>query len=473
MYDDHDKVDKYSDILITKRNTQEYLRQNGLKKTLTSGHIWGIGVGTVITGQFLGWNNGLGQAGPLGFILITLAVSLFYLLFVMVLSKLSAVYPYSGGAYAYARKGIGKFWGFIAGFSTMVEFICVASVIFAYIGLYINTLVSQVFPIFGAFLIFAVLIVIQLTGIKESSMFQLIMTGICVSTFLLFFMGISSSAQLEGIFSSSLPNGVTGVITSIPFALWFFIGIDVIAISAEEAKNPSQSISLSFFVSLFTIIFLSLGVIWFSVRSIDWALIAKADFPLTFILGELQKNDKVLLSVFAFFSLSSFIASLNGIIMGYSRQVFSLSRAGYLPEFMSKVFSINKAPYFAVIVPSIIVLLLAEFANTALMIIIACFCAVISYILVLISNIKITVLNKSLKKSINSQNLYVYIALLMTFGFITALVVFESIAALITAVVYAFAAVYYFILVKNSINNDAPEEVEANTDEINKIITNM
>ena len=140
---------------------------------------------------------------------------------------------------------------------------------------------------------------------------------------------------------------------------------------------------------------------------------------------------------------------------------------------MSKIFSKKKAPYFAVIVPSFFVLILTKFVGIAQLIIIACFCAVISYILVLISNIKITSLNKSMKKSITSQNLYVYIALLMALGFIAALAVFESIAALITVGIYVFAAVYYFVLVKNRINNDAPEEVEANTDEINKIITNL
>ncbi|PAB19198.1 ethanolamine permease, partial [Klebsiella pneumoniae] len=70
------------------------------------------------------------------------------------------------------------------------------------------------------------------------------------------------------------------------------------------------------------------------------------------------------------------------------RQIFALSRAGYLPTSLSLT-NKNKAPYLAIIIPGIIGFLLSLTKEGDSLILIAVFGATISYVLILLSHIKL------------------------------------------------------------------------------------
>lgn len=79
------------------------------------------------------------------------------------------------------------------------------------------------------------------------------------------------------------------------------------------------------------------------------------------------------------------VLSSNGIIIGYSRQTFALSRAGYLPKFLSKL-SNKRIPTWGLIVPGAIGVIAAanaSFANQ--LIILSVFGAAMMYCLSLLT----------------------------------------------------------------------------------------
>ena len=53
---------------------RDYLKEHALKKPLRVPHIWALGVGVVITGEYFGWNQGLKEGGPVGMLLASLFV---------------------------------------------------------------------------------------------------------------------------------------------------------------------------------------------------------------------------------------------------------------------------------------------------------------------------------------------------------------------------------------------------------------
>ena len=55
-----------------------------LKKTLTAVHIWALGVGLVISGDYFGWNYGLVNATPLVMLICVAIVGIFYLSFILI-----------------------------------------------------------------------------------------------------------------------------------------------------------------------------------------------------------------------------------------------------------------------------------------------------------------------------------------------------------------------------------------------------
>src|SRR5258706_15073585 len=112
---------------------REYLKAHALKKPMGVLHIWALGVGVVITGEYFGWNQGLKEGGPVGMLLASLFVFALYLMWVLALSELSVAMPFAGGPLAYGRRAAGAAFGFVMGWSMILE------ALFATIGTAIAT----------------------------------------------------------------------------------------------------------------------------------------------------------------------------------------------------------------------------------------------------------------------------------------------------------------------------------------------
>src|SRR5437870_13301652 len=112
---------------------RQYLKEHALKKPMGVLHIWALGVGAVITGEYFGWNQGLAAGGPIGMLLASLFVCILYLMWVLALSELSVAMPFAGGPLAYGRRAVGPAMGFVMGWSMFLE------ALFAAIGTAIAT----------------------------------------------------------------------------------------------------------------------------------------------------------------------------------------------------------------------------------------------------------------------------------------------------------------------------------------------
>lgn len=86
--------------------------QSELKKTLSPFQLWAIIVGMVISGMYFGWNNALAFAGPVGFIIAIVIVTVFYTAFMFSYAELSTAIPDAGGSAEYATRAMGRFGGF-------------------------------------------------------------------------------------------------------------------------------------------------------------------------------------------------------------------------------------------------------------------------------------------------------------------------------------------------------------------------
>src|SRR5207237_10551991 len=100
---------------------REYLKEHALKKPMGVLHIWALGVGVVITGEYFGWNPGLEKGGPIGMLLASLFVCGLYMMWVLSLSELSVAMPFAGGPLAYGRRAVGPWFGFLMGWSMFLE----------------------------------------------------------------------------------------------------------------------------------------------------------------------------------------------------------------------------------------------------------------------------------------------------------------------------------------------------------------
>lgn len=460
-----DQSDAFEDdILITKKQIDDYRKKFGLKRILSGIHLWGIGVGTVIAGTFFGWNYGLELSGSLGFFITTLVVTGFYIVLAFIFSELAGLYPYAGGPYAYVRKGLGKLGGYLTGVLTIVEFICASAAVTISIASYVSWIYPSIPKMYVALGVYALFLLIDVIGIKQSAIFQLIITSVAIGALVMFFVGTADAVTLSETFRiEPFVSGAKGIVIAIPYALWFYLCFEGIALAAEETVNPKTDMRIGFGTSIVTVAVLNFGVLIFCLATVDWHDLLMNDYPLSSAMHLVNPDGGKWLVIFTTLALSSLLASLHGMINGFSRQSFALSRAGYLPKIMSHIHPVTKTPYLAIVLPGAIGILMAQFGTARILVFAAGFSALLMYLLVILSYLKIKL---SARKASHGWSTKIKAAALVAF----AVLIFSALTFIslrtpnslqIIGVFLGGAMLYYFLIGRKYIAQDAPEEMEA------------
>jgi len=183
---------------------------------------------------------------------------------------------------------------------------------------------------------------------------------------------------------------------AIPFAIWFFLAIEGVAMAAEEAREPRRTIPRAYISGILTLVVLAIGVMVFAGGAGDWRTLSGINDPLPQAMKMLVGNDSRWMRMLVWIGLFGLIASFHGIIMGYSRQFFALAREGYLPPSLAKLSRFN-TPHRAILAGGAIGIL-AIFSDgisfqgmslTAAMITMSVFGAIVMYIMSMLSLFKL------------------------------------------------------------------------------------
>ncbi|GFP76960.1 ethanolamine permease [Clostridium fungisolvens] len=436
---------------------------NELKKTLKPVQLWGIIVGMVISGMYCGWNYALASTSPVGFIIAILIVTVFYTTFMFGYAELSTAIPHAGGPSEYASRSLGKFGGFIAGFSCLVEFLFATPAIALSIGAYIHFLIPSVPAVIAALIAYGIFVIINCLGIEAAAKVELIVTIVAIGGLLLFIGAGAPHVEMKNIFAGEiLKGGFSGIFSAIPFAIWFYLAVEGGAMSAEECENPKKDIPKGFILGIATLVILAVGTFFISAGVSDASVLSSSDSPLPTALEGVY-GVGLLSKVMSFIGLFGLVASLHGIIIGYSRQAFAMSRSGYLPKFLSRINS-KGAPVYSIVVMSLIGMIFVLTGQTSVIIVISCFGAVALYI---ISMISLFILRNK-EPNLNRPFKVVYpvvpaISLAIALLFLVALTVsnLSTVAWVVGA--YAISIIYYYLYAKmqNSTAEPSIEEVDS------------
>src|SRR5450755_1804848 len=103
-------------------------------------HLWAMGVGAVISGDFFGWNYGLATGGFGGMLWAVAVMTAMYLGLCFSIAEMSAALPHAGGAYSFARTAMGPLGGYITGLAENMEYIFTPATIVVGIGGYLGAI---------------------------------------------------------------------------------------------------------------------------------------------------------------------------------------------------------------------------------------------------------------------------------------------------------------------------------------------
>jgi ethanolamine permease len=347
-----------------------YLQAHALKKPLRVLHIWALGVGAVIAGEYFGWNLGLRDNGPVAMIVASLIVCLLYLTWVLALSELSVALPFAGGPLAYGRRAADPSLGFVMGWSMLLEcqFATIATVLAT--GGYIAFLINPGNPdpavaIWAALATVVVFFLLHSLGVQEQSWAMVVITYGAILGLVIFWIAAArhfSGARLwpDPVFSvpgapELEPKGWRAVLDAVPYALWWLVIIETVALAAEEAHEPHRTIPRGLVWAQLTLIVLVV-LTWFfacgAMNSQELAVEQNGEdvtYPLAKVMQRIASEEPVLLYGFGFIALCGMLASYHGMVYGTSRQAFALGRAGYLPAFLGRVHSTRRTPILALL----------------------------------------------------------------------------------------------------------------------------
>ncbi|VAW38335.1 Ethanolamine permease [hydrothermal vent metagenome] len=365
---------------------------NQLAKSLSPLMLWGLGVGYVISGMYFGWNLGLAEGGTYGLAIATFFIIIMYVTFTFSYTELACAIPKAGGAFAYANKGLGTHLGFMAGMAQNIEFIFAPPAIAAAIGAYLNLIYPSVDLMVFAIIAYLIFTGINITGVKIAASFELVITVFAVIELLIFAGVTLPHFEFSNLQINPLPNGFSGVFAALPFAIWFFLAIEGIANVAEETINPQRSILLGFGTALLTLTILCVLTFVSAVGVAGWEAVVypigstvASDSPLPLAMARVVDSGHILFKLLVGIGLLGLVASFHGIILAAGRATFEFGRVGFAPAVLGKVQSKFKTPANALVINMIIGILALATGKTSEIITIACFGALVLYIISMIS----------------------------------------------------------------------------------------
>lgn len=354
--------------------------------------LWGLGVGYVISGMYFGWNLGLAEGGTAGLAIATGAVILLYITFTFSYTELACAIPKAGGVFDYATRGIGRDLGFIAGAAQLIEFLFAPPAIAAAIGAYFHIFFPSIPVTTIAIMAYVVFTALNVYGVKAAAGFELIVTVLAVFELLLFSGICFPHFEWKHVTLNAFPNGWKGVWAAIPFAVWFFLGLEGVANVAEETVRPQRNVLIGFGSALATLIVLCVLVFLSSVGVAGWEAIVysspgavASDSPLPLALSKFASTSGWAYHLLVSIGLMGLVASFHGIILAASRATLEFGRARYLPAFLGRVHPGRQTPVGALLVNMVIGIVALLSGRTGEIITISCFGALTLYVLSMIT----------------------------------------------------------------------------------------
>ena len=427
------------------------MKEAQLKKSLTPVLLWALGVGYVISGMYFGWNLGLAKGGTYGMLIAIAGVIVLYGCFTFSYAELAGAIPKAGGVFDYAARAFNKEAGFVAGMAQWIEFVLAPPAIAIAIGTYLHISFPGISVTGAAILVYLIFTGLNIYGIRAAARFELLITLLAVAELLLFAALTLPHFSVAAFTTKSFVFGWSGVFAALPFAIWFFLGIEGLANVAEECVHPQRDIVRGFGSALFTLVVLCMLVFFSAVGVQGWEAIVNlpdgttSDSPLPLALGKIVSTTHIYYQLLVGIGLFGLLASFHGLLLAGGRASYEMGKVGQLPALLGKIQPTFQTPATALVVNAIIGIGIVLTNATADIITLSVFGALTLYIIAMLSLIKLRNHEPELKRPfrVPGYPFTPYIALMLSAFALLSLIWYNATLAIGFFLIMGFSFVLY------------------------------
>jgi len=339
----------------------EIERNERLKRELSPGQLAMIAIGGAIgTGLFLGSSLAVRTAGP-GVIFTYVMGAVIALLLMRALSEMAVAHPTAGSFGVHAELYLSRWAGFTmrytywAAQSIANGSECIAAAIYCQ-WWFPNT------PRWAWILGFSVaLVYLNARSVGNFGNFEYWFSMIKVTAIVLFI--VFGAALLVGVgrpaiglanytaYGGLLPYGFGGVWRAMVFVIFGYLGSEIVAITAGEARNPEVAVPRAMRSMVLRLIIFYLGAIATLIGIVPWNRIQpSADVTASPFVKVFQLiGVPAAAHLVNFVVITAVVSSLNCNLYIVTRMLFSLSRGGYAPAVFGRI-SARGVPLIALLV---------------------------------------------------------------------------------------------------------------------------
>ena len=336
----------------------------GLLRVLGPAHVWALGVGIVLVGEYMGWNFGVGKGGAYAALIACWFAGLLYSCVAMIDSEVTSTVAAAGGQYTQAKHIIGPLMAFNVGLYLVFAYTMLEAGNAITLGFLIDTVAGMTGHEGGLdqrpFIVLSIMFLAWLNyrGVLATLTFNLVITAVAFVAIIVLFLATAPifgsgmmrhADRMSG--QAALPYGSLGILAAMHFGLWYYLGIEGTTQAAEEVRSPARSLPFGTLAGIMTLLIAATLTWYICAGLLPWEFLGDgvngAVAPL-FSAAEITGSTGLvwLLGIGTMFAT---LASANGCINDASRAWFSMGRDHYLPAWFGAVHPVYRTPYRAII----------------------------------------------------------------------------------------------------------------------------
>ncbi|MDC9594363.1 amino acid permease [Xenorhabdus sp. IM139775] len=338
-----------------------------LKRGLSVRHIRFMALGSAIgTGLFYGSAGAIKAAGPA--VLLAYAIGGAAVFMVMRALGEMAVHRSAPGSFAYyATHYLGPLAGFLTGWTYVFEMLIVCLADVTAFGIYMKLWfphVDQWIWVLGIVFFIGAINLCNVKVFGEMEFWLSIIKVVAIIAMIVGGFGImlygfgQEAGQATGLSNlwqhgGFMPNGIAGVIASFTVVMFAFGGIEVIGITASEAKNPEKSIPRAINAVPFRILLFYVLTLFVLMCIYPWNQVGQNGSPFVQIFSSFGIDFAA--NILNVVVITAAISAINSDIFGAGRMMYGMAQEKQAPASFSRLTK-NGVPWVTVLTMSGILL---------------------------------------------------------------------------------------------------------------------